>query len=83
MAAASEPVGYQRGVLYVWVKNSTWMQQLIFMRGAMKEEINKKLKQNYVHEIRLTMDRKSVPGDLEASQELRQSLASLIQDGES
>jgi predicted nucleic acid-binding Zn ribbon protein len=80
MASASEPVGYQRGVLYVWVKNSAWMQQLVFMREPMKDAINKKLQQEYVKEIRLTMDRKSVPSDAIASQELKESIAQLMKD---
>lgn len=80
MAAVSEPVGYQRGVLYVWVKNSTWMQQLVFMREPMRDAINKKLQQEYVKEIRLTMDRKSVPADAMASQELKESISQLMKD---
>jgi hypothetical protein len=78
MAAVSEPVGYQRGILYVWVKNSSWMQQMVFMREPMKETINKKLAMNYVKEIRLTMDRKSVPADATQTQELHESLESLM-----
>jgi predicted nucleic acid-binding Zn ribbon protein len=80
MGAISEPVGYQRGVLFVWVKNSAWMQQLVFMREHMRDTINKKLQQEYVKEIRLTMDRKSVPGEALASEELKASLASLLQE---
>jgi predicted nucleic acid-binding Zn ribbon protein len=82
MAACSEPVGYHRGVLYVWVRNSSWMQQLVFMREPMKDAINKKLQQNYVREIRLTMDRKSVPADAMTSNELKESIASLMKDDE-
>jgi predicted nucleic acid-binding Zn ribbon protein len=82
MGQVSEPVGYHRGVLYVWVKNSAWMQQLVFMRGPMKEAINQKLQQNYVYEIRLTMDRKAVPADAQASAELKDSIASLMKDDE-
>ena len=82
MAAVSEPVGYQRGVLYVWVRNSSWMQQLVFMREPMKDAINKKLQQEYVREIRLTMDRKAVPADAQASQELRESIATLMKEDE-
>ena len=82
MGQASEPVGYHRGVLYVWVKNSAWMQQLVFMREPMKEAINQKLQKNYVYEIRLTMDRKAVPADAQASAELKESIASLMKDDE-
>ncbi len=78
MAGISEPVGYKRGVLYIWVKNSAWMQQLVFMREHMRDSINKKLQQEYVKEIHLTMDRKSVPSDAQASAELKESMASLM-----
>lgn len=80
MAQGCEPVGYYRGKLYVWVKSAAWMQQLVFMREPMKDAINKKLQQQYVREIHLTMDRKSVPGDAQGSQELKDSLASLMKD---
>ena len=78
MAQASEPVGYQNGVLFVWVKNAAWMQQLVFMREPMKETINKKLQTNYVSEIRLTMDKKSVPRNEADDQKLKENIASLI-----
>lgn len=82
MGAVSEPVGYQRGVLYVWVSNSAWMQQLVFMREHMRDAINKKLEQEYVREIRLTMDKKSVPRDAIASAELKDSLGQLLKPEE-
>ena len=80
MAQISEPVGYRRGVLFVWVKNSSWMQQLVFMREPMKDAINKKLQQSYVREIHLTMDRKSVPADALASEELKESISQLMKE---
>lgn len=80
LADVSEPVGYQRGVLYVWVKNSAWMQQLVFMREPMKDAINKKLEHEYVRDIHLTLDRRSVPRDAQESRELRDSLAQLMKD---
>lgn len=78
IGSASEPVGYYRGTLHVWVKSSTWLQQMVFMREAMKEAINKKLSMDYVTEIRLTLDRRSVPADAETSEELRKSIESLM-----
>lgn len=77
MAAASEPVGYSKGVLYIWVKNSSWMQQMVFMREPMAQKINNLLKFKYVYEIRLTLDRRSVPSDAQESEELRQHIASI------
>lgn len=76
----SEPVGYVRGNLYIWVKNSTWMQQMVFMREPLKESINKKLGFNFVKNIHLTLDKKSVPRDALEAAELKQSIARLSQD---
>jgi predicted nucleic acid-binding Zn ribbon protein len=82
MAAGSEPVGYYNGILYVCAKSSAWMQQLVFMREPMRDVINKKLQQEYVKEIRLTMDRKSVPGNALETEELKESISSLLKDYE-
>ncbi len=78
----SEPVGYRRGILYVWVKNASWMQQLIFMLEPLKTSINKKLGINYVKGIHLTLDRKAVPSDEHQKQELRQAVESLMKEGD-
>lgn len=60
-AQCCEPVAYHQGVLWLWVKNSTWMTQLNFMSETIKNTINQKFSGNMVQEIRLTMDRKNVP----------------------
>jgi len=60
-AQCCEPVSFHQGVLWLWVKNSTWMTQLNFMSETIKNTINQKFSQNMVKEIRLTMDRKNVP----------------------
>ncbi|MFN3454274.1 MAG: DUF721 domain-containing protein [Pseudobdellovibrio sp.] len=60
-AQCCEPVAYHRGVLWLWVKNSVWMTQVTFMADAIKNSINQKFSHEMVKEIRLTMDRKSVP----------------------
>lgn len=83
IAAASEPVGYYRGTLYVWVKSSTWMQQMVFMKEAMKKSINQKLEMTYVWEIRFTLDKKSIPQDAQVADELRKSIEVLMADHES
>ena len=57
----AEPVGYSRGTLYLWVKNSSWMQQMTFMKDPIQETINQKLGKKFVHAIRFTLDRRSVP----------------------
>lgn len=62
MAEHTEPVGLQRKVLYVWVKNSVWMQQMTFVKGQLIQTIGEKFKKDFIRDIRFTLDRKSVPG---------------------
>lgn len=56
-----EPVAYRNGILWLWVKNSTWMQQMTFMTETIKNTINQKYKKNFVTEIRYTLDRRGTP----------------------
>ncbi|MFN7262990.1 MAG: DUF721 domain-containing protein [Pseudobdellovibrionaceae bacterium] len=74
IAAVSEPVGYRSGVLSIWGKNASWMQQLVFMREPLKTKINSLLEFQYVREIHLTLDRKSVPADAQVAEDVRSSL---------
>lgn len=61
LADQCEPVGYFRGTLWIWVKNSTWLQQLVFLKNDMRTNINQRLQLNYVLEIRFTTNRREVP----------------------
>lgn len=61
IANQTDPVGLKDGILYVWVKNSVWMQQMIFFSKPMKDKINAFFGTNQVKMIRFTTDRKSVP----------------------
>lgn len=74
----SEPVGYVRGTLYVWVKNSTWMQQMVFMKNPIRDQINKKLGFNFVKNIHFTLDKMSVPKDAQEAKDLKESIAKLM-----
>lgn len=60
-AEHTEPVAYHNGVLWLWVKNSTWMQQMTFMSETIKNTVNQKYKKGFVTEIRYTLDRKNIP----------------------
>jgi predicted nucleic acid-binding Zn ribbon protein len=62
IAEYTEPVSYRDGVLWLWVKNSTWMQQMTFMSDSIKNVIEQKFRKGYVREIRFTLDRKALPG---------------------
>lgn len=61
MANCCLPVGYEKGTLYIWVKNSNWMHHLHFMRESLQEKINSRLEKPFVKRIRLTLDRNEVP----------------------
>jgi hypothetical protein len=61
MANCCLPVGYDRGTLFVWVKNSTWMHHLQFLKETLQEQINSKLGKPFVKRIRLTLNRNEVP----------------------
>lgn len=61
MANCCLPVGFDRGTLYIWVKNSTWMHHLHFLKETIQEQINSRLGKVFVRRIRLTLDRKEVP----------------------
>ncbi len=71
LAKECEPVGYVRGVLYLWVSNSSTMHNLVFIKDQIQAEINKKLHRNFVKKIRLTLDRKEVPTDAESQENLK------------
>lgn len=57
----SEPISYNRGVLWLVVKNSVWMQQMTFMLEPLKETINQKFRAGFVKEVKLTLDRRDTP----------------------
>lgn len=57
----AEPTAYHQGILWLCVRNSVWMQQMTFMLEPIKKSINQKFKENFVHEVRLTLDRKATP----------------------
>lgn len=61
VAQNAEPISYHRGTLWLWVRNSVWMQQMSFMTEPIKNSVNQKFRKDFVSEIRLTLDRKQTP----------------------
>jgi predicted nucleic acid-binding Zn ribbon protein len=83
VAQNTEPVGFARGTLYLWVRNSSWMQQLTFMREHIQNTINQKLGQQFVKNIRFTLDRREVPS--QNQQEFKNVIQRIVpgrQDGD-
>lgn len=73
VAENAEPIYYQRGTLWLCVRNSVWMQQMTFMVEAIKQSVNHKFKAGFVKEVRLTLDRRSTPqaSDIEFKKNMR------------
>ncbi|QDK46862.1 DUF721 domain-containing protein [Bdellovibrio sp. HCB185ZH] len=80
IAKNAEPVGFQRGVLYVWVRNSSWMQQMIFLKDQIRDTINEKFENNFVRYIKFTLDRREVPQDDQTG--IREMIQRLAPDSE-
>jgi hypothetical protein len=54
ISKGTQPVGYYKGRLYVWVRSSTQMQELRFIVGDIKDRINKYLGKEYFKFIQFT-----------------------------
>ena len=78
IASKSEPVGYQRRTLYIWVESSAWMQQLNFFATQIKNKVNQHVGREWVTSIRFTLDRKSVPSSEESARDLKESLSKTL-----
>ncbi|MES3037389.1 MAG: DUF721 domain-containing protein [Bdellovibrionota bacterium] len=61
VAEQTEPVGLYKGTLWVWVRHSTWMQQMLFVKREIIDNVNTKLKRNFINEVKFTLDRREVP----------------------
>lgn len=68
MAGASEPVGYRKGILVLWVKSSAWVQQMSFFKDQIISKVNLFVGFNYVQDIQLTLNRRSVPDAKDAAE---------------
>lgn len=69
-----EPVGYDRGRLYLWVKSSARMQELRFFEATIRDKVNEHVGREWVRHVRFTMDRRSVPQPGEVSEDFKNYL---------
>lgn len=74
LSAHCEPVGYQRGKLFIWVKSSARMQEIRFFEETLKTKVNEHVGKTWVRTIRFTLDRHEVPKVAEVSEEFKQML---------
>lgn len=70
-----EPVGFERGRLYVWVKSSTRMQEIRFFEETLKDKVNAYVGRTWAHHIKFTLDRRGIPKEAEATPEFRDYIA--------
>ena len=63
IASRCSPVGYANGIVYIWVINSSWMNQLVFARKEFLKKINSYAGKGWAREIRFTQDPRDVPSN--------------------
>lgn len=59
IAEQTLPCALEKGILYIWVRHSTWMQQLWFFQEPIKEKVNRHLGKTAVHQIRFTLSKRA------------------------
>jgi len=64
VAKSCEPVAFDRGRLWIWVKSSARMQEMRFLDAALKQKINEYVGKTWVRSIRWTLDRRGVPKEI-------------------
>ena len=74
LGAVCEPVGYDRGRLYIWVKGSARMQEMRFFEDTLKQKVNEHVGKTWARSIRLTLDRHGIPKSAEVSEEFKKFL---------
>ncbi len=82
VAEQTEPVGLSRGVLYLWVKSSTWMQQMHFLKAQILESIQKRAGVDFIKDIQFTRDRKAVPKSADDQEEIKKFISRFKTDDE-
>jgi len=70
-----EPVGFERGRLYIWVKSSARMQEIRFFEDTLREKVNEHVGRQWARSIRFTLDRHGIPKAAEVSDEFKNFLA--------
>ena len=62
------PVAFERGTLHIWVRHSTWMQQLWYFQDPIKEKVNAHLAKEWVKRVTFTLSRRAATTELKDSQ---------------
>ncbi|HPI39198.1 MAG TPA: DUF721 domain-containing protein [Pseudobdellovibrionaceae bacterium] len=62
ISSQTEPLRIYNGKLTIWVKNSTWLHQLNFMKDPIIESIDRRFQSGFVKEVYFTLSK----GDMES-----------------
>tara|TARA_B110001454_G_scaffold219179_1_gene250861 strand:+ start:156079 stop:156477 length:399 start_codon:yes stop_codon:yes gene_type:complete len=79
IAENSEPVGYHQKKLYIFVKNSSVMHHMYFLKKNMIKKIAKEFHPTFVNEIIFTLDKRSVPRESIQSDTLKENIDKILQ----
>ncbi len=63
LSQSCSPVGFTQGILYIWVINSVWMNELLYGRKELIKKVNSYAGCKWVREVRFTQDKRDVPKD--------------------
>ncbi|OYZ18109.1 MAG: hypothetical protein B7Y39_14170 [Bdellovibrio sp. 28-41-41] len=79
IAENSEPVGYYQKKLYIFVKNSSVMHHMYFLKKNMIKKIAKEFHPTFVRDIIFTLDKRSVPRESIQSDSLKENIDKILQ----
>lgn len=79
IAENSEPVGYHQKKLYIFVKNSSVMHHMYFLKKNIIVKIAKEFHPTFVNDIIFTLDKKSVPRESLQSESLKENIDKILQ----
>lgn len=68
ISAQSMPVGFVNGMLYVWVKNAVWMNEMLFLAAPIRDKVNAFVERSWVQQVRFTLNQHEVPKSSEDSE---------------
>lgn len=70
MARQTRPVGFEGGMLLIWVEHPVYIQQLNFVTKELMEKVNKYVGRDWIRRIRFTLDKKVVLSEAQQRAEL-------------
>jgi hypothetical protein len=66
LSQVCEPVGFDRGRLWIWVKSSARLQEIRFFEDTLREKINAYVGREWARSLRFTLDRRGIPTEAQA-----------------